>query len=88
MFFKRCKFKTQKATNLSVKIANEFEAKLFYLKLYPGQVNGSLSSVGDQMLTKPHRSLSLSGVVLFSLFKFTYAAHSENVFLLRWWKIQ
>ena len=27
----RCKFKTQKATNLSAKIAYEFEAKLFYL---------------------------------------------------------
>ena len=44
-----------------------------YIKDIPhknGQVNRSLSSVGDQTLTKPHRSLSLSGVVLFSLFKF------------------
>ena len=31
VFYKRCKFKTQKATNLSAKIAYEFEAKLFYL---------------------------------------------------------
>jgi hypothetical protein len=35
VFYKRCKFKTQKTTNLSAKIAYEFEAKLFYLTLRP-----------------------------------------------------
>jgi len=28
-----------------------------------GKVNGSFSTVGDQTLLQPHRSLSLSGVV-------------------------